>query len=228
MCKENKNQLLDTIIRQQGQRQQQQQAGGDLELSVSSVREKMAERHRRVLIILLEYQWNRKRNSSPALTEGYFCSAEADAHFSVPQSEKPCWREEEKVEGGEEERKKNKEKHRASQLALVFVSVCSSCPHCEITLIDFTSHLPKVQHSTQGLTSSPPLAPPPSPSPSSSSLDYNHSSVSLLPFSGACAETKKPPWCSAVRVCQARKDSQEPAETLGADLAASPGFTAEC
>lgn len=77
LCKNNINYLwLNTI-----QQQPVPKAGGDLELSVGYVREKMAERHRRVLIILLEYQWNRKRNSSAALRQGYFCSTEADAHF---------------------------------------------------------------------------------------------------------------------------------------------------
>lgn len=77
LCKNKINYLwLNTI-----QQQPVPKAGGDLELSVGYVREKMAERHRRVLIILLEYQWNRKRNSSAALRQGYFCSTEADAHF---------------------------------------------------------------------------------------------------------------------------------------------------
>lgn len=36
-------------------------AGGDLELSVSYVREEMAERHPRVVMNLVEYQWKQKK-----------------------------------------------------------------------------------------------------------------------------------------------------------------------
>lgn len=75
----------------------------------------MAERHRRVLIILLEYQWNRKRNSSLALREGYFCSTKADAHFSVPQSENRA---------GGKRKKKKREKGNIKLSACARVYVC--------------------------------------------------------------------------------------------------------
>lgn len=44
-------------------------AGGDLELSVSYVREEMAARHPRVVMNLVEHQWKRKSYSSHTETE---------------------------------------------------------------------------------------------------------------------------------------------------------------
>lgn len=91
--------------------------GGDnLEFSVSCAPEKMAACHVRVLIILLEYEKNRKSNSSLALRERYFCGAKADAHFSVPLSKNYA--------GGMKKKKRIEKKSNINLSAYACACVC--------------------------------------------------------------------------------------------------------
>lgn len=102
-------------------------AGGDLELSVSYVRKKMAERHRRVVMNLVEYQWKRKGNSSLALTQstGIFLQ-HWDIHMHNFRAAvlKAC--------------KENQVSTSSFFFFLYFLS-----PHCEITLFELSPHLLK-------------------------------------------------------------------------------------